>query len=78
MVQADKQGTPYDVVFLDWKMPGMDGHEVARHIRGLSLAHIPYLIMVTGFGREEVTMAAKGLDVADFLIKPVSSSVLFE
>ncbi len=75
---ADKEGTPYDVVFLDWKMPGMDGHEVARHIRGLSLAHIPYLIMVTGFGREEVTMAAKGLDVADFLIKPVSSSVLFE
>jgi len=24
---------PYDVVYLDWRMPGMDGMETARQIR---------------------------------------------
>ena len=76
--QADTQGTPYDIVFLDWKMPGMDGNEVAKHLSKLPLSCIPHLIMVTGYGREEVAMAAAGLDISDFLIKPVSSSVLFE
>ena len=76
--RAEAQGMPYDIVFLDWKMPGMDGSETAKRIRELSLSRMPHMIMVTAFGREEVIKAAEGADIVDVLIKPVSPSVLFD
>ncbi len=76
--RAEAQGMPYEIVFLDWKMPGMDGNETARRLRELPLIHMPHLIMVTAFGREEVLKAAEGADIVDVLIKPVSPSVLFD
>jgi CheY-like chemotaxis protein len=78
VTQADAQGSPYKIVFLDWKMDGMDGNETARRLKKLSLSRIPHLIMVTAFGREEVLKAAAGADITDVLIKPVSCSILFE
>ncbi|PJE79395.1 Signal transduction histidine-protein kinase BarA [invertebrate metagenome] len=64
-----------DIVLLDWRMPDMDGLELAEKIRGLALAGTPSLVMVSAYGREEVmTQASEKVDA--FLIKPVSSSVL--
>src|SRR5665647_1383745 len=51
---AEAQGMPYEIVFLDWKMPGMDGNETAKRLRELPLSRMPHMIMVTAFGREEV------------------------
>ena len=76
--RAEAQGMPYEIVFLDWKMEGMDGNETARRLRELPLNHMPHMIMVTAFGREEVIKAAEGADIVDVLIKPVSPSVLFD
>lgn len=36
--QAEAQGTPYDMVLIDWKMPGMDGIETARRLFSPPLA----------------------------------------
>jgi CheY-like chemotaxis protein len=69
---------PYEIVFLDWKMEGMDGNETARRLRELPLSRLPHMIMVTAFGREEVMKAAEGANIVDVLIKPVSPSVLFD
>ncbi len=76
--RAEAQGKPYEIVFLDWKMPGMDGNETAKQIRALPLSPMPHMIMVTAFGREEVIKAAEGADIVDMLFKPVSPSVLFD
>ncbi|MDD3813851.1 MAG: PAS domain S-box protein [Desulfocapsaceae bacterium] len=76
--RAEAQGLPYEIVFLDWKMPGMDGNETARRLRELPLSRMPHMIMVTAFGREEVIRAAEGVDIGDVLFKPVSPSVLFD
>ncbi|KJR96652.1 MAG: hypothetical protein VR65_27330 [Desulfobulbaceae bacterium BRH_c16a] len=75
---AERQGTPYEIVFLDWQMPGMDGNETARQLRELPLRHIPHMIMVTAFGREEVIKGAEEAGIENVLIKPVNPSVLFD
>jgi two-component system sensor histidine kinase/response regulator len=76
--EADDEGMGYDIVFLDWQMPELDGIETARRIREMKLAPGPCLVIVTAYGREEVIMAATAVGIEDVLIKPVSSSILFD
>jgi len=76
--QADAEQRPYDLVFLDWQMPGWDGLEVARRIQEMPLSHKPHHIIVTAYGREEVFKQAHALEIRDVLIKPVSASMVFD
>ncbi|MBA3773359.1 MAG: response regulator [Ramlibacter sp.] len=76
--RAADAGHPYDVVYLDWRMPGMDGMETARRIRSLGLASTPMFLMVTAYGREEVLKEAEGAGIQDVLVKPVNVSILFD
>ena len=70
---------PYDLVIMDWKMPGMDGIEASLRIkRHPDLKRIPTIVMVTAYGREEVVRRAEQAGLEGFLIKPVSPSVLYE
>ncbi|AMO56902.1 response regulator [Endozoicomonas montiporae] len=76
--EHNQQGDdPVTLALLDWRMPDMDGLELAEHIRNMNLTVCPSLIMVSAYGREEVMARATGR-VDAFLIKPVSSSVLIE
>ncbi|MGZ5874250.1 MAG: response regulator [Bradyrhizobium sp.] len=72
-------GRPFDVVLVDWRMPGLDGVETARRIRAdISLKSMPAIIIVTAFGREEVRSEAERAGVNGFLIKPVNQSTLID
>ena len=76
--RADKD-KPFEMVIMDWKMPGMDGIEASKRIKEHpDLSHIPHVIMVTAYGREEVMQNAEKIGLDGFLIKPVSPSVLFD
>jgi len=75
---ADARGEPYDIVFLDWQMPGLNGIETARRLRSRSLDRPPHMIMVTAYGREEILSGAAEAEIEDVLIKPVSASMLFD
>ena len=58
--QAANRNEPYDIVFVDWQMPGLDGIETGKQIRALpALAVPPHLVMVTAYGREEVLKQAE-------------------
>jgi len=77
--QASERGEPYDVVFVDWQMPGMDGIEAGRRILALpNLSTPPHLVMVTAYGREEVMRQAEETSFENVLIKPVTPSMLFD
>jgi len=76
--RADAEGAPYEIVFLDWQMPDLNGIETARHVRELPLGHTPRLAMVTAYGREEVIKGAEEAGIEDLLIKPVRASALFD
>ncbi len=77
--QAAENGEPYEIVFVDWQMPGIDGIETGKRIRALpDLAVRPQLVMVTAYGREEVLKQAEDNAFANVLIKPVTPSMLFD
>jgi two-component system sensor histidine kinase/response regulator len=78
ILAAAKAGNPYDVVLLDWRMPGMDGIETSRAIRELPVSPLPHMVMVTAYGREEVLKEAALAGLEDVLIKPVSASTMFD
>ncbi len=76
--QAVQQNNPYDVVLLDWIMPGIDGIETAKRIKAnASLAKVPAMLMVTANGREEAYMEAEKAGLNAFLLKPVYASVMY-
>jgi signal transduction histidine kinase/DNA-binding response OmpR family regulator/HPt (histidine-containing phosphotransfer) domain-containing protein len=72
-------GQPYDLVLMDWRMPGMHGDEVARRIKAdPAIAHQPKIVMVTAYGTEDVMRRAEQAGMDGFLIKPVSPSSLLD
>jgi PAS domain S-box-containing protein len=78
VVQAEAQGEPYTLVFLDWQMPGMNGLETMRQLRACPLKKLPHLVMVTAHGDEGVITDAEEAGLEDMIIKPVNVSVLFD
>jgi two-component system sensor histidine kinase/response regulator len=72
------QHQPFGLLLLDWHMPGMDGVELAGHIRSLGMPKVPQMLMVTAYGREDVMRAARAQGIETVLIKPVNASLLFD
>ena len=69
---------PYSLVLLDWKMPDMDGLEVAREIRKLYDKETTVIIL-TSFNWDEILDEAIHIGVDSFLAKPLfASNVLDE
>ena len=68
----------FDLVILDWRMPGMDGLETAGCIRAMSGRPRPRLVMATAFGREDVAEEALRVGIQSFLVKPVTPLVLLQ
>ena len=76
--RAAAAGTPYDVVLMDWKMPGMDGIEAARRIRADARAGTPMIIVISGYGRDRLGARFEETGAAGFLVKPVTASTLLD
>ena len=70
---------PFDLVLMDWRMPGMNGDQVIRLIRrDPVIDRKPKVVMVTAYGREDVMTLAEKAGVDGFLVKPVSPSTLLD
>jgi PAS domain S-box-containing protein len=83
IIEAGQRGTAFNLLLLDWKMPGMSGLELANQVRQTSASnpsidHPPAVIMVTAFGREELLKQGHCAAIDAILTKPVTSSALFD
>jgi DNA-binding response OmpR family regulator len=74
-LQAARSFRP-DVVLLDLGLPGMDGWEVARRLPAVATEKMPFLIAVTGFGREDDRRRSAQAGIDLHLVKPVDAEVL--
>jgi signal transduction histidine kinase len=67
---------PPDLILLDVMMPGMDGYQVAREIKGKPDTKSIPIIMVTALDERDARMLGLSVGAEDFLSKPVDRAEL--
>jgi two-component system response regulator (stage 0 sporulation protein F) len=65
---------PFDLMVLDYKMPGMSGFEVFQQARALHPGMA--VVLVTGHGTPEVISEANRMGFSAILLKPFTSDEL--
>ena len=71
-----KEGDGYQIVLLDWKMPGMNGLETAKKLRQQLGEHVPILI-ISAYDWSDIEEEAKEAGINGFISKPLFKSNLF-
>ncbi len=75
--EAAVRGQPFDLVMLDWKMPGMDGMETIRALHRIpDIGSLPVTLIITAYGTEELSGRAGQSGISAFLSKPVEPAAL--
>ncbi len=74
---------PFDVIYVDWNMPGMDGWDTARRLRQMNAARTNkplVIVMITANGRETMSQRTEEEQslLNGFLVKPITASMLFD
>ena len=78
-IEHARAGRAFDLILMDWKMPGMDGIEAAVHIRKEHPQDAPpVIVLVTAYGREEVLRRAEDAGLDAVVLKPASHSILYD
>ena len=72
---AHQQGKPYPLLLTDYKMPVMNGLELARALHGFDNLETA-IIMLTGYNRDAIEEEAKGDGIDAILAKPLFSDSL--
>lgn len=80
MMEVAPEGT-YDIVFMDWQMPRMDGiaatKAIIEHEKATGKRHTPIVAMTANaFNEDRATALDAGMD--DFMTKPISVRLLRE
>ncbi|MCC5855382.1 MAG: response regulator [Idiomarina sp.] len=74
---ADSSGHPYQVVLVDWRLPGMDGLTLVERVQQqIAEEERPQMILATGYYAEELAEKAKQVGAYDFITKPYTTATL--
>ena len=76
---AAAAGRPFDLVLLDWKMPGLSGMDTVKAMRTrVPHGRLPATLLVTAYGADEFLGSVDRVDVDAFLTKPLQPRALIE
>lgn len=73
---AAELGKGFDVCFIDWKMPDMDGVETARNIRRIVGPDTP-IIIISAYDWSDIETEARAAGVNGFIAKPMFQSSIY-
>ncbi len=76
LAMLDDPQTRFDLLFIDWRLPGMDGDEVARKVQEKFGKERPNIILITAYGREIMEHSIDDTYVDGLLIKPLTPSLV--
>ncbi len=72
------ESQPIDLLLLDWNMPGLNGLDLVKQLRGNQVfANLPIIMITSEAAKYNVIEAVKA-GVNDYLVKPVSDKALLE
>lgn len=74
--QHHKKQDDYQIILLDWKLPGMNGIQVAREIRR-SYGHNVPILLISAYDWSEFEAEARDAGVDGFISKPLFKSTLY-
>lgn len=75
-VLAEANGCGFQVCFIDWKMPDMDGIETARQLRERIGPDTP-IIIISAYDWSEIEEEARAAGVNAFIAKPMFQSSIY-
>ena len=77
--KANKDGRPISLAILDWKMPQMDGIELAKELQAMAeLSVKPKVLLIAGFGQNGIPVLMDNKVVDGVLEKPFKQNKLFD
>ena len=77
--KASRQGSPYDAVFLDWNIPGLNGVETAVRIANNPNITLPAaMLMVTAYDVDKFESDAHEANIKKIIAKPVDASSIHD
>jgi two-component system cell cycle response regulator len=65
-----------DLIFLDSRLPDMDGFELCRRLRGDPLTAFIPIVLVTTPGQESAVWKALTLGVKGYLVRPLDAQAI--
>ncbi len=77
LLTKKEAGKSYDVIILDWKMPGVNGVELTKKIREIAGNDIS-ILLVSAYDWTQIEEAAKDAGIDGFISKPLFRSSLFK
>ncbi len=75
-IAAHEADNGYDVAFIDWKMPDMDGIEATRRIRR-SVGADTLIIIISAYDWTEIEDEARAAGADAFIAKPMFQSTIY-
>ena len=76
VIQRHKKREDYQIILLDWKLPGMNGIQVAKEIRRNLGDEVP-ILLISAYDWSEFETEAREAGVSGFISKPLFKSTLF-
>lgn len=76
IIQRHQRREDYQIILLDWKLPGMNGIQVAREIRRILEDRVP-ILLISAYDWSEIETEAREAGIDGFISKPLFKSTLY-
>jgi len=78
VVDARQADAPFDLVLMDWMMPGVDGIQTARRMGEILGEALPKIVLVTAYSYDGSAEDLYSVGIVGHLAKPVTLSALHD